>query len=61
MFVPVAAPVVLVDPELEPTVAPAALGADLAVAVVAPYRPGSLPSGAETVPCVTETAFGSFE
>lgn len=71
LVVPVAAPVVfvepvvellvLVDPVLEPVVALGALDGDLAVAVVAPDRPGSFPSGAETAPCATAEEFGSLE
>lgn len=70
LVVPAAAPVVLVepvellvlvDPVLEPVVVPVALGAGLAVAAVAPYRPGSFPSGAETAPWATAEEFGSLE
>ena len=42
---------------LETAVAPDVFAA----AACAPYRPGSCPSGDETVPWVTATAFGSFE
>ena len=58
---PVVALVVPVDPELAFAVAAVALVVELVVAAVAPYRPGSFPSGAETAPCVTAEAFGLLE
>ncbi|WP_267361004.1 MULTISPECIES: hypothetical protein [unclassified Methylobacterium] len=60
-------PVEFVEPAVElavlavPALVVLAVSAEPDAAAVAPYRPGSCPSGAETVPCATATAFGSFE
>ncbi len=56
-----AAPAALLDGAVALGVGLAAVAGVDAAAEVAPYRPGSLPSGLDTASCLTATADESFE